>query len=506
VADVAVGPGGQVLLTYQTPGDEGPSTIYVRLDPDGLGPRPFGAAVAVTGTNVGDFDHVPPQSQRTIDAEADLAYDLGGGPFGGRVYLGYTDETPDESGNTDVFVRYSDDDGATWSAAARLNDDATTNAQILPRIAVDPATGALAATWHDARFDTGTGGAAGPAPVTPGIGGTDAFVNNETQFYGVVALPAATGLAVAPNFEINGGFSRAAGSNNPNDYGDYTGLDFRGGVLRPAWGDNSNATGDNPDGFHSGFDLYTAMVSVTVDDPAPPPARRLVGQVGAVGRKSIRVTDADGTVATFSLRGAGSARLFQSADRIDVQLSGTTARSSLRVAARGGADGRIALGDVTAAAGPMAAVDAPAADLVGTLSVAGPLSRLTLANVAGGTVAAGGALGRVTVNTLAGAHVLSGALPATPTRAAAFGPGSIAKLRVRGTVAGSVIGAGLDPVNGQFLDADDRVIGGASSVIRSVLVKGGVDEASRFVAGAFKTARLPKRVDPGGDARFVVKA
>jgi hypothetical protein len=187
-----------------------------------------------------------------------------------------------------------------------------------------------------------------------------------------------------------------------------------------------------------------------------------------------------------------------------VQLTGTTSRSALRVVARGG-DGHVTLGDVTAAAGPMAAIDAPAADLLGTLSVAGALPRLTLGTVAAGTVAAGGALGRVTVDALIGARLLSGALPATPTRAAAFGPGSIAKLTVRGSVAGSVIGAGLDPVNGQFLDDDDRVIGGASSVIRSVLVKGGVDETSRFVAGAFEKARVPGPVDPSSDPRFVVK-
>jgi hypothetical protein len=502
VGDIAIGPGGQVLMTYQTARHEGPSDVFARLDPDGLGPRPFGPAVHVTSTNVGDFDHVPPQNQRTIDAEVDLAYDLSGGVSGGRVYLAYTDETPDESGNTDVLSRFSDDDGASWSAPQKLNDDATPYAQILARIEVDPATGVLGAAWHDARNDTGTGGAAGPTPATPGLGGTDADANDETQFYAAVALPTAAGLAVQPNVQINGGFSAAAASHNANEYGDYIGLSFRGGMLSPVWADNSNSTGDNPDGFHGPFDLYAARVPVTVSDPAPPPQRRLVGQTGDVGSKTLVFSDADGTVVTVSLRGGGTASAFQESDRVNLVLRGTTARSSLRVTTRGG-DGRVTLGDVTAAGGPLGSVNAPAADLLGSFAVAGPVSRLTLGDVSGGTVAAAGPIARATVSSLSRAKFLSGATPPTPTRGATFGPGFIGRLTVRGSVADSIVGAGLDPVNGQFLDADDRVIGGPASVIQSIVVKGGVDEATRFVAGAFKTARLPGRVDPATDPKFV---
>jgi hypothetical protein len=502
VGDIAIGPGGQVLMTYQTSRHEGPSDVFARLDPDGLGPRPFGPAVLVTSTNVGDFDHVPTQNQRTIDAEVDLAYDLSGGPFGGRVYLAYTDETPDESGDTDVLVRFSDNDGATWGAPQKLNDDATPYAQILPRIEVDPETGALGAAWHDARNDTGTGGASGPTPVTPGVGGTDNAANDETQFYATVALPNAGGLALTPNVQVNGGFSAAAASHNANEYGDYIGLAFRGGALVPTWADNSNSTGDNPDGFHGPFDLYTARIPVTVTDPAPPPARRLLGQTGSVGGKTLAFVDADGTAVAVTLQGGGTAYAFQQADRVDLVLRGTTVRSSLRILARGG-DGRVKLGDVTAAGGPLGSVNASGADLLGSFAVAGPVARLTLGDVAGGTVAAAGPIARATVAGLSGARFLSGASPATPTRGATFGPGFIGRLTVRGSVANSIVGAGLDPVNGQFLDADDRVIGGAASLIQSIVIKGGVDDTTRFVAGAFRTARLPGRVDPATDPKFI---
>jgi hypothetical protein len=53
--------------------------------------------------------------------------------------------------------------------------------------------------------------------------------------------------------------------------GDYTGLDFFDGKLYPVWADNSNSTGDNPDGTLSRFDIYTAQVTLTLGPPLDPP-------------------------------------------------------------------------------------------------------------------------------------------------------------------------------------------------------------------------------------------
>src|SRR5262249_40613649 len=125
----------------------GPSSVYINVDPDGLGPMPFGPRVLATGTNVGSFDAIPAQPQRTIDAEANLAWDQNSG----RVYLVYADEFPNESDDTDIFVRYSDATGPTWSAPVRVNDDTTTRSQFNPAIAVDQTTGNVAVSWYDAR-------------------------------------------------------------------------------------------------------------------------------------------------------------------------------------------------------------------------------------------------------------------------------------------------------------------------------------------------------------------
>ena len=149
--DIAIGPGGEVMVTYQNPASgEGTGNILVHTDADGLGAGGFGAAVTATTTNVGGFDFLPAQPGRSVDAEAGLAWDRTGGANDDRVYLEYTDEAPDESNDFDIFVRTSDNDGANWSAPTQVNDDAGTNSQMLPRIALDQTNGDVAVTFYDA--------------------------------------------------------------------------------------------------------------------------------------------------------------------------------------------------------------------------------------------------------------------------------------------------------------------------------------------------------------------
>jgi len=254
--DIAVGPDGQLLVAYQiASAGEAPATIYANLDDDGLGPDPFGSAVAVTATNVGGFDFIPAQSSRSVDAEAGFAYDRSGGTHDGRVYLVYTDEATDESNDTNVMIRSSDDDGATWTPAAQVNDDATTRSQFLPRISLDQTTGGLAVMWLDARNDDGSG---------PNVTDVDGIANTDGQLYGT--LSADGGTTFAPNFEISQGTSHAATAASSTDYGDYLGLSYFDGVFFPIWSDNSNSIGGNPDGTHHQFDVYTSKVSLTEAD------------------------------------------------------------------------------------------------------------------------------------------------------------------------------------------------------------------------------------------------
>ncbi len=173
--DISIGPAGQVMQVCSlTETGQGGGKLFVNLDPDGLGPAGFGDRVFVVDTHVGGFDFIAPQPDRSVDSEPGLAWDRSGGPHNGRVYLVYSIEQKNESDNTDVYIRYSDDNGTTWSNGVRVNDDHTANSQFMPKISLDQTTGNLAVVWYDSRADLGAGGS----------GDTDGVPNDDAQFWG----------------------------------------------------------------------------------------------------------------------------------------------------------------------------------------------------------------------------------------------------------------------------------------------------------------------------------
>ena len=241
--DVAVGAGGQVAVTYQRGW-----RIGVNVDPDGLGPAPFARKVVATTTHVGGFDRIPAQTPRGIDAEAALAFDRSAGSgFTGRLYLLYTDEIPDGSDNMDVFLRYSDDNGASWAAPARVSSDTSLASQFMPRMVVDDTSGELAFSWYDTRLD-------------PGSADTNGVPGDDVDFFAARALPAAEGVVFGDDAQVSQGSSNSEAAHNGIDLGDYTGLAFLGGTLYPLWADNSDSTADNPDGRLHELDQYTAVI------------------------------------------------------------------------------------------------------------------------------------------------------------------------------------------------------------------------------------------------------
>lgn len=250
--DVAIAPSGAVVQACQSPtGGQGPATIFVNTDADGLGPNNFGAAVAATTTNVGGFDFIPAQNVRSVDAEAGLAYDRFDGatpsPHLGRLYLVYTEETVAENNDTDILVRFSDNDGATWSAPVRVNDDpaAPVRSQFLPRIATNPLSGNIGVCWHDAR---------------------NSATNNQMEEFCTIATPAGATPAFMANAQVGDALTASTGSNPPAagqadiQFGDYSGMTYFQGRIHPIWADVSNSTGDNPDGT-TRFDAYTDRVT-----------------------------------------------------------------------------------------------------------------------------------------------------------------------------------------------------------------------------------------------------
>ncbi len=240
--DIGIAPSGAVVQVCENPtGGQGPATLRLNVDADGLGPGGFAATASTVATNVGGFDFIDPQNSRSVDAEAGLAFDRNpASPHFGRVYLVYSDEPVNEAtpSNTNTMLRFSDNTAGTWSAPIKVDDDAsTTKAQFLPKIATDRVTGHIGVCWHDARN-------------SPSNTAMQLFC---TSSNGQVATP-----TFLPNVQVSDGASVSNGAGV--EFGDYMGLVFGADVLHPAWADTSNSTGNNPNGT-SAFDAFTDRVT-----------------------------------------------------------------------------------------------------------------------------------------------------------------------------------------------------------------------------------------------------
>jgi hypothetical protein len=83
-----------------------------------------------------------------------VAMDNSNGPYRGRLYFVNASNDPAGNGNKpDIWLRYSTDQGATWSARVRVNDNANPQAsdQWFPEIWCEGTTGKLYIHWYDDR-------------------------------------------------------------------------------------------------------------------------------------------------------------------------------------------------------------------------------------------------------------------------------------------------------------------------------------------------------------------
>jgi uncharacterized delta-60 repeat protein len=226
---------------------------------------------------------------------------------------------------------------------------------------------------------------------------------------------------------------------------------------------------------------------------------------GATNRLSFTIDS--NTKVTLSITG-GAGEAFLAANGLHLVITAAARGAALTIALKGGSR-RVSLGDVTVS-GTLRSLVNKSVDLAGTLSATGAIDTLSIGNVTGGTIAAGSAINSVSMLSASDAHILAGAnlgadgeLGGTGTDADTFSPGFIRALRVTGSLTSSIIAAGVDPTDGIYLAADDTLLGGTASFIRSVYVRN-IDQSTRFLAGAFKTASIPKTVKPASDSHFEI--
>jgi len=146
------------------------------------------------------FISIPPQPDRGVLPMPMTDVAPIGTTFANRLYVAYFDKDP-VTADTNIYIRHSDDGGATWSAETQVNDDTVHAWQFFPAISVAP-NGTVALSFYDTRND-------------PTGKKTDQYISFSTD----------GGVTWSANQRVTTAQSDESGAGDPNDYGDYEGND-----------------------------------------------------------------------------------------------------------------------------------------------------------------------------------------------------------------------------------------------------------------------------------------
>lgn len=211
--NVATGPDGTVYAAWE---DYSGQKLYASKSTDGG--ATFGPAVLVTTYRLNTtsfFVSIPPQNIRGILPYPMTAVAPATGRRPGRYYVSYTDKDP-SGANTNIYLRYSDDGGATWSSEAKVDDDTTHSYHFHPQIAVT-SNGVVGVCFYDTRRDS---------------------TNKKTDRY--FSLSGDGGITWSRNLRYTTAQSNETVSGaDGNQYGDYQGVWVdTNGTFRFSWTDS----------------------------------------------------------------------------------------------------------------------------------------------------------------------------------------------------------------------------------------------------------------------------
>ena len=198
------------------------------------------------GTNVAGRNSVENFRTRPYPfITADNSY----GPNRGRLYLIYASNFPVGDGNKpDIWCRYSDDQGTTWSTETRINDDTNPEAhhQWHPSTWCDKKTGRLFVKWLDTR-DCPTSDSALVYATYSDNGGVS-FAQNQ-QISG-------------KKFKIN--CSGCGGGGTPAYLGDYDAIGSNGRNAIMSWTDFRNNTFGSYVAYFPDYAMKTNVTNTSV--------------------------------------------------------------------------------------------------------------------------------------------------------------------------------------------------------------------------------------------------
>jgi len=260
--EMAIGKDGTVHVVYDTItcGVNSCSCEQMFYSRSTNGGQSWSSPVQVRNFNLVAFsnDSTPPaQDQRGIGPFGAIEVDNSGGACDGTLYAAFGDHTGGGAATSDVWLSKSTDNGNTWSSAIKVNDDSTSNTQFHPFLIVDQSNGNPVIAWHDTRNDPN---------------------NEEVDIY--AARSSDCGASVEPNIQVTNPSAEFNNSSiswsnqnsatntsyNPNQYGEYLGLDVLNNTAYVAWSDSRSFFpnfGSDPQQENVGF----AKVDLTFTPP-----------------------------------------------------------------------------------------------------------------------------------------------------------------------------------------------------------------------------------------------
>jgi len=239
----------------------------------------------------------------------------------------------------------------------------------------------------------------------------------------------------------------------------------------------------------------------------------------------------NGDAFTVQLK-TGVADIYSTDNRLQLIVSGTTAKSNLTV------QGTVQFANVTVD-GSLNNFQAKNVNLAGIMAIAGSVNHLTLRSDSGtlsingsvnnlkvggviGTIVAGGTIKTIQTGALLNATIASGTtlgitsgfFSDVPVPASPYGAGEIGSLTIRGPVLNSNVAVGADPgLDNVFGSLDDVSAGGGE--LAKLVVDNGADTTSHFEAGSFGMVKLgvlnslapaKRLLDPLSDPHFKLLA